>query len=133
MTESSPPTWAAGPFNCARTLGRLEQPVAYLGRLRTTASARSCASSCARTGEPRLVVETDDPTTLALAEVDEQGAATYRFYHEGTSVPGLTPEHALRVLPERVDMVHVGTLGLVFEPTADALEAVVEQVSGGRS
>ena len=32
---------------------------------------------------------TGDPTTLALAEVDAAGAATYRFYTEGTSAPGL--------------------------------------------
>ena len=76
------------------------------------------------------VVATDDPTTLALAELDEEGAATYRFYVDGTSVPGLTPEAALATLPERVEMVHVGTLGLVYEPTAAALEAVVEKVAG---
>ena len=79
------------------------------------------------------VVDTDDPTTLALAELDEDGAATYRFYFEGTSVPGLTPETALSVLPERVEMVHVGTLGLVFEPVADALEAVVAHAERTRS
>jgi fructokinase len=76
------------------------------------------------------VVATDDPTTLALAELDEEGAATYRFYSGGTSVPGLTPEDALAVLPPSVEMVHVGTLGLVFEPIADALEAVVEHATG---
>ena len=76
------------------------------------------------------MVATDDPTTLALAELDEEGAATYRFYVDGTSVPGLTPEAALATLPERVEMVHVGTLGLVYEPTAAALEAVVEKVAG---
>jgi fructokinase len=76
------------------------------------------------------VVDTEDPTTLALAELDEEGAASYRFYVEGTSVPGLTPEAALATLPKRVEMVHVGTLGLVYEPTAAALEAVVEKVAG---
>ena len=48
-------------------------------------------------------------------------------------MPGLTPETALSVLPERVGMVHVGTLGLVFEPVADALEAVVAQCRRTRS
>jgi fructokinase len=75
------------------------------------------------------VVETPLPTTLALAELDEAGAATYRFYTEGTSAPALAPEAALAALPERVDMLHVGTLGLVMEPMAVALEAVVEAVA----
>ena len=75
------------------------------------------------------MVETPLPTTLALAELDERGAATYRFYTEGTSAPALEPEAALAALPERVEMLHVGTLGLVMEPTAMALQAVVEAVT----
>ena len=75
------------------------------------------------------VVETPLPTTLALAELDERGAATYRFYTEGTSAPALEPEAALAALPEAVDFLHVGTLGLVMEPTAIALQAVVEAVA----
>jgi fructokinase len=120
-----------GPFNCARTLGRLEQPVAYLGRLSNDRFGVRLREQLQEDGVSLdMVVDTDEPTTLALAELDEEGAATYRFYVGGTSVPGLTPEDALAKLPERVEMVHVGTLGLVYEPTAAALEAVVEKVAG---
>ena len=121
-----------GPFNCARTLGRLEQPVAYLGRLSSDRFGLRLRAQLEEDGV-RLdaVVATDDPTTLALAEVDAQGTAAYRFYVAGTSAAGLTPEAALEVLPERVEMLHAGTLGLVFEPTAQALEAVIERVAGG--
>ena len=120
-----------GPFNCARTLGRLEQPVAFLGRLSTDRFGARMRAQLQEDGVSLdAVVETEDPTTLALAEVDAEGAATYRFYVGGTSAPGLTEKDALRVLPERVEMLHVGTLGLVFEPTAAALEAVVERVAG---
>jgi fructokinase len=119
-----------GPFNCARTLGRLEQPVAYLGRISNDRFGAQLREQLEEDGVSLdMVLETDDPTTLALAELDEEGAATYRFYIEGTSVPGLTPEDALAALPERVELVHVGTLGLVFEPTAAALETVVEKVA----
>jgi fructokinase len=119
-----------GPFNCARTLGRLEQPVAYLGRISSDRFGARLREQLEVDGVSLdAVVATDDPTTLALAELDADGAATYRFYIDGTSAPGLTPETALSVLPARVDMVHVGTLGLVFEPTADALEAVVAQAA----
>jgi fructokinase len=120
-----------GPFNCARTLGRLEQPVAYLGRI----SADRFGVQMRRQLEEdavslECVVATEDPTTLALAEIDAAGAATYRFYMGGTSAPGLTEEDAFAVLPERVEMLHVGTLGLVFEPMATTYEAVVERVAG---
>ena len=120
-----------GPFNCARTLGRLEQPVAYLGRLSSDRFGCRLRAQLEEDGVSlAAVVATEDPTTLALAELDAQSAATYRFYASGTSVPGLTPEAALEVLPERVEMVHAGTLGLVYEPTAQALEAVIERVAG---
>ena len=76
------------------------------------------------------VVRTDEPTTLALAELDETGSAKYRFYERATSAPGLTPEMALAALPPAVGILHVGTLGLTLEPMATALEAVVEELSG---
>jgi fructokinase len=120
-----------GPFNTARTLGRLEQPVHYLGRIsRDRFGARMRAQLLEDGVALDTVVDTDDPTTLALAEVDPGGSARYRFYTEGTSAPGLTPSQALAALPPEVAILHVGTLGLVLEPIATALEAAVERVSG---
>lgn len=120
-----------GPFNTARTLGRLEQPVHYLGRIsRDRFGARMRAQLLEDGVALDAVVDTDDPTTLALAEVDAGGSARYRFYTEGTSAPGLTPAQALDALPAEVEMLHVGTLGLVLEPVATALEAAVEHVAG---
>jgi fructokinase len=118
-------------FNTARTIGRLGQPVAYLGRLSTDRFGTRLERMLAADGV-RLdaVVRTDEPTTLALAELDETGSARYRFYERATSAPGLTPEAALAALPPAVGMLHVGTLGLTLEPMATALEAVVEELSG---
>jgi fructokinase len=120
-----------GPFNTARAIARLEQPVAYLGRLSTDRFGSTLERLLAQDGV-RLdaVVRTDDPTTLALAEVDADGSAVYRFYERATSAPGLTPEAALAALPPAVSVLHVGTLGLVLEPIATALEAVVAELSG---
>jgi fructokinase len=49
---------------------------------------------------------------------------------DGTSAPALTAERALAALPRDVGMLHVGTLGIVLEPIASALRAVVEEVAG---
>lgn len=70
------------------------------------------------------------PTTLAVAEVDAEGAATYRFYAAGTAAPSLEPAAAVAALPDDVAMVHIGTLGLVLQPLAGALRAVVEREAG---
>src|SRR3954447_3205585 len=118
-------------LNTARTLGRLEQPVSYLGRLSSdrfgTRLRQLLVDDRVRVD---TAVATEDPTTLALAELDATGAAQYRFYAAGTSAAGLTPDVALATLPAQVEMLHVGTLGLVLEPTAHATEAVVEQLAG---
>jgi fructokinase len=118
-------------FNTARTIGRLEQPVGYLGRLSTDRFGDRLTGMLAEDGvNLDTVVRTNDPTTLALVEVDDDGVARYRFYERGTAAPGLTAEAALAALPANVEMFHVGTLGLLFEPIASTLEAVVERVAG---
>jgi fructokinase len=117
-------------FNTARTIGRLEQPVAYLGRLSTDRFGQQLEALLVEDGVGMgSVVHTDEPTTLALAEVDHDGVARYRFYERGTAAPGMTPEAALGTLPDDVDVLHVGTLGLTLEPVASALEAVVERLA----
>ena len=117
-----------GPYNAARTLGRLGAPVAYVGRLSSDAFGRRLRAGLEADGV-RLAVPhpTEQPTTLAVAELDEHGAATYRFYLEGTSAAGLV-DGDVEALPASLDAVHVGTLGLVLEPTATTLERLVHRL-----
>jgi len=120
-----------GPFNTARTIGRLGQPVAFLGRLSCDRFGRTLEAMLEADGVGLgCVVRTDEPTTLALAEVDAAGAARYRFYERATSAPGLEPAEALAALPPDVTVLHVGTLGIHLEPIATAVEALVERVAG---
>src|SRR5436190_10536808 len=62
-------------FTTARTIGRLGQPVAYLGRLSTDRFGIRLERMLAADGV-RLdaLVHTDEPTTLAMAELDETGS-----------------------------------------------------------
>jgi fructokinase len=120
-----------GPFNTARTIGRLRQPVAFLGRLSTDRLGATHERMLGDDGvDLGCVVRTAEPTTLALASLDAIGAASWSFYATGTAAAGLTPEDALAALPARVAALHVGTLGLVLEPLATALEAVVQRLAG---
>jgi fructokinase len=119
-----------GPFNTARTIGRLEQPVSYLGRMSRDRFGDRMLGLLREDGvDLGAIVHTDDPTTLALAEVDTDGVARYRFYERGTSAIGLEPATALEALPDGVRILHVGTLGLMLDPVATALEAVVEHLA----
>lgn len=120
-----------GPFNTARTIGRLGRPVAFLGRLSTDRLGATHEQMLAADGVGLgSVVRTGEPTTLALASLDAIGAASWSFYAAGTAAAGLTRDDALAALPARVGALHAGTLGLVLEPLATALEAVVEALAG---
>ncbi|MEA2190724.1 MAG: fructokinase [Solirubrobacteraceae bacterium] len=120
-----------GPFNTARTIGRLGQPVAYLGRLSTDRLGETHARMLCEDGVDLSATQrTGEPSTLALASLDADGVAGYSFYAAGTAAPGLTPAAALAALPAELSALHVGTLGLVLEPLAAALEAVVARMAG---
>jgi fructokinase len=122
-----------GPFNTARTLGLLGADCTYLGvladdhfgeLLRSELAATDVALACP--------APTTAPTSLAVAQLDTSGSATYRFYLDGTSMAQLSAREAREGLPVTFDALHVGTLGMVVEPTASVLEGVVAEVAAER-
>ena len=122
-----------GPFNTARALARLGIDTSFLARLSTDASGRRLADLLAADGvDLALTCAGPEPTTVAVADVDGDGLAAYRFLVEGTSAPNLTsamlPDH----LGPDVRALHVGTLGLVLEPMASTITELVEREAGRR-
>ncbi len=114
-------TPGGGPFNVARALGRLGAPVAFLGRLSIDRFGRRLRDALTSDGvDLALVTSTDDPTLLAIAELDGAGAASYRFHTFGTAAAGLLAD--ADALPDGTTALHVGTLGLVLEPMATTIE-----------
>lgn len=116
-----------GPFNAARTIGRLGVDVAYLGSLsRDRFGSLLHAQLVADGVDDSLVRHTELPTTLAAAELDESGSASYRFYLTETSAPlGGDVDR----LPPNTSILHVGTLGMVLEPMATSIERLTAAVS----
>jgi fructokinase len=118
-------TLGGGPFNSARTIGRLGGEVSFLGVLSRDRFGSALAARLHDDGvRDDLLQFTELPTTLAAAELDEQGSASYRFYIADTSAPALSPVS----LPASLRVLHVGTLGMVLEPMATVLERCVQQV-----
>ena len=123
------PAAGGGQYNAARALARLGGSVEFLGRLSDDWFGKLLRSRLDEDGVgTSLAVETGDPTTLVLAEIDEAGVAHYHWYIEKTTVPGLELEDALKAGDPAPDALHVGTLGLAMEPIADSLAALVAQV-----
>jgi fructokinase len=109
------------PFNTARACGRLGVDVEFVGamstdRFGTMLRSRLVADGVGVADAP----EVDVPTTLAAAELDDGGAASYRFYIEGTSAPMLTELPALAP----GSAVFTGGLALVLEPMASTVAAM---------
>jgi fructokinase len=123
------PHLGGGPFNAARTIGRLEQPVAFLGAVSRDRFGRDLRLALERDGvDTTTTSDSTLPTTLAIAEIGEGGNAEYRFYVTQTSAADVTPESALARIPANVAALHIGTLGLVLEPLAAAVDAVTRAV-----
>jgi fructokinase len=119
-----------GPYNCARTIARLGQDGGFLARISTDRFGRMLHANLVADGvDVDRVVTTDDPTTLAVAELDPFGSATYHFYLDGTAAAGLTDAEAFGVLTPDVTALHIGTLGLVLEPTGTTIERLVHAAS----
>lgn len=109
-----------GPFNVARTIGRLGHDVAYLGAISTDRFGTRLFDRLRADGvRDDLIRRTELPTTLAAAELDRSGAASYRFYVAGTSAPDVA---SVPTTTERIEALHIGTLGLVLEPMATTVE-----------
>lgn len=116
-----------GPYNTARAISRLGEPCGYLGAIGTDGFGRLIRTKLELDGvDLRLVRECDEPSTLAVAEVDANGAAQYRFYHHGTAAP-LVDATLLDSIPTP-EALHIGTLGLVWQPMCDQFVSLVESL-----
>jgi len=122
------PTPGGGPFNTARALARLEVPAAFLGHFSTDEFGRMLANQLAADGASlALATFGPEPTTVAVANIGRDGLAEYEFFIDGTSAPNLTLDMIPAELPAQVKAVHLGTLGLVLDPMAKSLAALVRR------
>lgn len=114
------------PYNATRAAARLGADVTFAGGLSRDRFGTMLADQLLDDGV-RIpdAIRTDQPTTLAAAELNAAGAATYRFYFDGTSAPQLSLD-ALGATAA-VDVAFTGGLALVLHPLADV---VVEMVEG---
>jgi fructokinase len=121
-----------GPFNTARTIGRLGGAVAILGRLSRDRFGGVLREALEESDVDLSMTEsTDAPTTLAIAELDDDGVASYRFHTSETSSADLSPDAIEAALSTRPRAVHLGTLGLVLEPAAERLASEIAAVGLG--
>lgn len=109
------------PYNVAIGLARLDQPVSFVGRISRDPLGSILRNHAHRSGvDLTHVVETDDPTTVALVELDELGSAQYRFGVTHTA-DFLWTDDELCDVPNEFAAVHFGSLASWLPPGAAAI------------
>jgi fructokinase len=116
-----------GPFNVARTAGRLGLRPAFIGGLSKDGFGRMLRAALSRDGVQVAVAgSVEAPTPLAVVDLDERGVPSYRFHLAGSSAAEIDYATLAASLPRNLTAVHVGSLGLVMEPIADSVAAALE-------
>ncbi len=124
------PRPGGSPYNVAVGLGRLDVPVAFLGRLSTDAFGRLLRDHLEGSRVSlAYLVDAEEATTLAFVHLGGE-EPEYSFYTERTADRMLLPEH-LPAIPEGAVM-HFGSFSLALEPRASTLEGLMRRESRRR-
>ncbi len=107
------------PANCAVALSRLGVATLLLARLSRDDSGQLLRAHLGGNGvDLSYAVDADEPSSLAVVSLDEDGTATYRFLMDGTADWQWTDEE-LPPLPVEVMAVHSGSLALARAPALE--------------
>ena len=110
------PKLGGGPFNVAVSIGRLGSPVAYLSRISRDPFGEQILARLRDAGvDISWVQRGDEPTTLAMTTLAEDGSAEYSFYADGTADRLVADPGDL---PDSISVLSFGTLSLLYEPGA---------------
>ncbi|WP_328882391.1 carbohydrate kinase family protein [Streptomyces sp. NBC_00299] len=121
------PALGGGPYNTAVALGRLGSPTAFCSRTSYDAFGEALLDGLRAAGVDVSAVQRGmEPTTLAVATIDDKGSAAYSFYVEGTADRLFT---APAELPAGARAVSFGTCSLVLEPGASAYEELMRNAA----
>ena len=117
-----------GPANTAVGLARLGTPTRFLGRLSGGVFGALLRQHLAASGvDISAAVPATQPATLAVAALDPAGQASYEFYVDGTADWQWTEAELLDGL-DVASAVHTGSLALVLDPGAHAIEQALRRV-----
>ena len=111
------------PYNVAITLARLGEPVALIARTGRDEFGAMLANKARESGVSFDLWDiVDEPTTLAVATLDEAGSAQYDFYFDGTA--GLGWDDSLVDRIPSGGVLHLGSIATWRPPSASILQDV---------
>lgn len=115
-----------GPANTAVALGRLGTPTRFLGRLSGDVFGRLFRTHLRDSGvDLDAVVAAAQSSTLAIADLDDEGRADYSFHAEGAADWQWTDAELAAAAAGDAACLHTGSLALVRPPGHDAVERLL--------
>lgn len=118
-----------GPANTAVALARLGTPTRFLGRLSEDVFGRLFRTHLAGSGvDLTAAVRAAEPSTLAVADLAADGSAAYSFHAQGSADWQWAPDELSAATAEPFACLHTGSLALVREPGAAAVEELLSRV-----
>lgn len=121
-----------GPANTAVALGRLGTAVRFLGRLSDDTFGRLFRARLTESQvDLRDCPRAAEPSTLAVAELDERGSATWSFHAEGSADWQWTAAELDAVDLAGTACLHAGSLTLIRAPGAAVVEDLLVRAATG--
>ena len=111
------------PASVSIALARLGANVSFAGRMSSDGFGEQLHDWLAVEGiDLTLVERTGDPTTLAVAMLDDDGKATYSFYVKGTADWGWTLGAFRHLEVDPPAAIVIGSLAAAIDPAASVIE-----------
>ena len=121
--------------NVAIGLGRLETPVGFYCKVSTDFFGDMLIDNLEENGvDTSFCVRSANPTTLAFVNLPSKDYSEpqFSFYANGSADRSLTVDELIPQLGEKVKTLHFGSISMVMEPGATALETLMARESGTR-
>ncbi|MBO8194453.1 carbohydrate kinase [Streptomyces oryzae] len=118
-----------GPANTAVALARLGTPTRFLGRLSHDVFGKLFSARLAESGvDLSHAVHAAEPSTLAVADVAEDGSADYAFHAQQTADWQWTDGELAAATADPLSCLHTGSLALVQRPGGPAVERLLAAI-----
>jgi fructokinase len=119
------------PFNVAIGVARLGSKAGFLSKVSEDFFGRYLVRTLVEAGvDGRFLVSTSRQTTLSVAVTGPGGEAQYAFYGYDSADRSLLPSEIPVALPDEVSAIAIGSYTLAIDPTASAIEHLIERESG---
>ena len=116
------------PFNVAIGIARLGGKAGFLSKISDDFFGRYLVRTLVKAGvDQSFLLSSPRQTTLSVAVTRPDGEAQYSFYGHESADRSLLPSELPATLPDDVSAIAIGSYTLAIDPTASAIEQLIER------